>query len=201
MTFIDKSRFTMTALAIMGFVTVTPLGLSAQEEGNPVVVIETTMGDITVELFKDKAPISVENFLAYAKDNFYRGTIFHRVIRGFMIQGGGFAQDMSRKETRPPIENEATNGESNKRGTIAMARTNVINSATSQFFINTVDNGNRGLDHRSNKPEEYGYAVFGKVIDGMDVVDKIERVNTGNSGPYQNVPTEPVVIKNVRIKG
>jgi cyclophilin family peptidyl-prolyl cis-trans isomerase len=189
-----------TALVLAFFAAVAPTGLFAQESGNPVVVIETTEGNITVELLKDKAPITVENFLAYVEADFYRGTIFHRVIKGFMIQGGGFKQDMSRKETRPPIKNEAKNGVSNKRGTLAMARTGVVDSATSQFFINTVDNGNRGLDYRSDKPAEYGYAVFGKVTGGMGIVDRIEDVQTGIKMGHQNVPLQPVVIKAVRIK-
>jgi cyclophilin family peptidyl-prolyl cis-trans isomerase len=167
--------------------------------GNPVVVIETSMGDITVELDKAKAPVSVENFLSYVKDGYYPGTTFHRVIKGFMIQGGGLAADMARKPgTKAPIQNEANNGLKNTRGTIAMARTSEVRSATSQFFINTADNA--ALDHKGMSPPEYGYAVFGKVIAGMDVVDKIEGVATGSKGGHQNVPVEPVTIKTVRVK-
>jgi peptidyl-prolyl cis-trans isomerase B (cyclophilin B) len=167
---------------------------------NPVVVIETSMGDITVELDKAKAPVSVENFLGYVKDGYYTGTIFHRVIKGFMIQGGGLTADMQRKAgTKPPIQNEAANGLKNARGTVSMARTSEIRSATSQFFINTVDNA--GLDHKGLTPDGYGYAVFGKVIAGMDVVDKIEGVATGSAAGHQNVPKEPVTIKAVRVKG
>ncbi len=167
---------------------------SDAKAANPVVVIETSLGDITVELFKDKAPKSVENFLGYVKDAFYSGTTFHRVIRGFMIQGGGLTADMQRKPTKAPIQNEATNGLKNARGTIAMARTGEVNSATSQFFINTVDNA--ALDHKSSDPAGFGYAVFGKVTGGMDVVDKIEKVKT-NPG---DVPAQTVLIKAVRLK-
>ena len=169
---------------------------AAEPAANPVVVIETSMGDITVELYPDKAPKSVENFLEYVKSGYFKGTIFHRVIKGFMIQGGGFTLDMQRKQTRAPIPLEAQNGLSNKRGTIAMARTADPNSATSQFFINTVDNS-RGLDYPTNG----GYAVFGKVTAGMDVVDKIESVPTGAKPPFaKDVPLKPVVIKDVRLK-
>ncbi len=129
---------------------------------------------------------------------FYKGTIFHRVIKGFMIQGGGFAEDMKRKPTLPPIANEAGNGLKNKRGTLAMARTGEVNSATAQFFINTVDNG--PLDHRGAAPAEFGYAVFGKVTAGMDVVEQIEGVPTGSKGSYNNVPLQPIIIKDVKIK-
>lgn len=174
------------------------LDAGAQQEGNPVVVIETSMGDITAELYRDEAPQSVENFLAYARAGFYDNTIFHRVIKGFMVQGGGLTADMSRKPTKPPIKNEATNKLSNERGTLAMARTGDPHSATAQFFINTVNNV--GLNHKSEKPPEYGYAVFGKVIDGMDVVDKIESVKTTERGGHRDVPVDPVVIKAVRVK-
>jgi cyclophilin family peptidyl-prolyl cis-trans isomerase len=175
----------------------TAVGVAAQSS-NPVVVIETTMGSISVELFRDKAPKSVENFLAYVKDGYYRGTVFHRVIKGFMIQGGGLTASLARKQTKPPIPNEAANGLKNERGTLAMARTNDINSATSQFFINTVNNAS--LNHRGESPDQFGYAVFGKVIDGMDVVDKIEAVATTTKGSYQNVPVTPVAIKAVVLK-
>lgn len=165
---------------------------ATQPKEKPVVVIETSVGDVTVELYQDKAPISVENFLGYVKDGFYSGTIFHRVIKGFMIQGGGVTIDGQGKKTKPPIRNEATNGLKNTRGTIAMARTGEVNSATSQFFINTVDNG--FLDHAGM--EKFGYCVFGKVTAGMDVVDKIEKSPTkpGDS------PVDPVVIKSVKLK-
>ena len=159
--------------------------------------IETSMGTIVLELDDAKAPITVKNFADYAKAGHYDGTIFHRVIDGFMVQGGGFTRDMNQKPTNAPIKNEATNGLSNKRGTIAMARTSIVDSATSQFFINQADNV--FLDHRSPDPRGYGYAVFGKVTEGMDVVDKIAKVPTGCVGPYQNVPVEPVVIKKVTV--
>jgi cyclophilin family peptidyl-prolyl cis-trans isomerase len=176
----------------------TPDTAGGQAPGNPVVIIETSVGDITAELYKDKAPRSVENFLAYVNDGFYSGTVFHRVIKGFMIQGGGLTADLSRKQTRAAIANEATNGLKNARGTLAMARTGEVNSATSQFFINTVDN--RPLDHRGQTPDAFGYAVFGKVIAGMDVVDKIEATKTTTQGPYRDVPAQPIVINSVRVK-
>lgn len=166
---------------------------------NPKVLIKTSLGDITVELNAEKAPKSVENFLQYARDGFYNGTIFHRVIDNFMVQGGGFTPDLRQKPTRPSIQNEAKNGLSNKRGTIAMARTPDPNSATAQFFINLVDN--RNLDFVSDeRPETWGYAVFGKVVEGMDVVDKIKAVPTGPKGPFRSdVPTADVVIEKVEI--
>ena len=170
----------------------------AAESANPMVVMETSMGSITLELFKDRAPKSVDNFLSYIKDGYYRGTIFHRVIKGFMIQGGGLTASMARKPTKGPIPNEAGNGLKNERGTIAMARTGEINSATSQFFINTVNNS--PLNHRGETPDQFGYAVFGRVVEGMEVVDKIEAVPTGTKGSYQNVPAKPVVIKSVTLK-
>lgn len=165
---------------------------------NPVVVIETSLGSITAELDRRSAPVSVANFLAYAESGFYDGTIFHRVIRGFMIQGGGMTADLQRKETRAPIRNEATNGLSNDRGTLAMARTNVVDSATAQFFINTVDNP--GLNNRGTDPGSYGYAVFGRVTDGMDVVDRIEGVSTGRRGPFNDVPNTTVEIRSVTVQ-
>ena len=159
--------------------------------------METSMGTITLELDDAKAPETVANFVQYAKDGHYDGTIFHRVIDGFMIQGGGFTKDMNQKETREPIRNEAMNGLKNLRGTIAMARTMVVDSATSQFFINLVDNV--FLNFQNPTPQGFGYAVFGKVVDGMDVVDQIAKVKTGFSGPHQNVPEEAIVIKKVGI--
>ena len=168
--------------------------------GNPTVVMATTRGDITLELFQDRSPISVGNFLQYAYAGFYEDTIFHRVIEGFMIQGGGMGTDLINKITREPIRNEAANGLSNARGTIAMARTNAVDSATAQFFINHSDNAGRGLDHRGTEPAEYGYAVFGRVTDGMDVVDAIAGVETAAQGPHQNVPVTPVVINAVTVQ-
>lgn len=170
----------------------------AAQSSNLQVVIQTTMGDITVELYKDKAPKSVENFLAYVKDGFYAGTIFHRVIPNFMIQGGGMSVSMARKPTKPPIPNEAGNGLKNNRGTIAMARTSDVDSATAQFFINVKDNAS--LNHTGASPEQFGYAVFGKVVSGMDVVDQIVSVPTETKGSYANAPVKPVVIKAVTLK-
>jgi peptidyl-prolyl cis-trans isomerase B (cyclophilin B) len=159
--------------------------------------IETSMGTITLALNEEKSPATVANFVQYAKDGHYNGTIFHRVINGFMIQGGGFTKEMNQKPTREPIRNEAMNGLKNKRGTIAMARTMVIDSATSQFFINLVDND--FLDFTSPTPQGFGYAVFGEVIDGMAVVDAIAKVKTGFAGPHQNVPETPVIIRKVTV--
>lgn len=168
------------------------------EEELPKVILHTSKGPIEVELFKDQAPISVENFLQYARDGHYDGTIFHRVISGFMVQGGGFDVDFNQKPTRDPITNEADNGLSNKRGTLAMARTSAPNSATSQFFINVVDN--TALDHRGQQSgRTWGYAVFGRVIEGMDVVDEIRFVETAARAPHQDVPVEPIVIERVEV--
>ncbi len=165
-------------------------------EAAPKVLIKTSLGDITLELYPDKAPKSVENFLTYVKSGFYNGTIFHRVISNFMIQGGGFTADLRMKKTRAPIINESKNGLSNLRGTLAMARTMDPNSAAAQFFINTVDNAR--LDYAGDANP--GYAVFGKVIAGMDVVDKIRAVPTGPKGPFaSDVPQTPVVIEKVSI--
>jgi peptidyl-prolyl cis-trans isomerase B (cyclophilin B) len=173
-------------------------GALAEGADEPVVVIETSLGDIKVELNRSRAPVSVENFLAYVKDGFYDGTIFHRVISNFMIQGGGFTPDMQKKPVRDAIKNEAANGLKNRRGTIVMARTNEIHSATSQFFINVKDNG--FLDYKGPSVREYGYAVFGEVTEGMDVVDKIKNVKTTSEGPYKDVPAEPVIIKRIRVQ-
>ena len=160
--------------------------------------IETSEGTIVLSLDEAKAPVTVGNFAEYAKAGHYDGTIFHRVIAGFMIQGGGFTAGMEQKNTRPPIKNEAANGLKNKRGTIAMARTMVVDSATSQFFINLVDND--FLDYRGPDPRTFGYAVFGKVTSGMEVVDKIGKVKTGSVGPFQDVPRTAVVIKSVKVE-
>lgn len=160
-------------------------------------IIETNLGTITIALNEEKAPATVANFVQYARDGHYNGTIFHRVINGFMIQGGGFTNEMNQKTTREPIRNEAMNGLKNKRGTIAMARTMVVDSATSQFFINLVDND--FLDFTAPTPQGFGYAVFGEVVDGMAVVDSIARVKTGFFGPHQNVPETPVVIKKITV--
>ena len=167
------------------------------EEKNPQVFMETSMGNIKIELFREKAPITVRNFLSYVKDGFYDGLIFHRVIKNFMIQGGGMDESMREKKTKFAIKNEATNGLSNKRGTLAMARTSVVDSATSQFFINVVDNP--FLDNRGKSPDMFGYAVFGQVIEGMEVVDAIKEVKTGSKGGHSDVPVEPVFIKSMTI--
>jgi cyclophilin family peptidyl-prolyl cis-trans isomerase len=160
------------------------------------VIMETSQGNIRIELWPDKAPITVKNFLQYVDEGFYSGTIFHRVIEAFMIQGGGFTPDMKQKPTHPPIKNEAAVDLKNEQGTIAMARTGVVDSATSQFFINVQDNAN--LNHRDETPRGFGYAVFGKVVEGMDVVDKIKKVPTSTTGMHQNVPSTPVVIQHVK---
>lgn len=162
---------------------------------NPQVAIRTSMGEIVVELYPDKAPKTVENFLQYVRDDHYSGTIFHRVIGNFMIQGGGFTADLKQKPTRAPIPLESRNGLKNERGAVAMARTSVPDSATAQFFINVVDNPR--LDYPN--PDGNGYAVFGRVIEGMDVVDAIRAVETTTSGGHQNVPVKPVLIKSARI--
>ena len=162
-------------------------------------IIDTSLGTITVSLNDEKAPETVANFVRYAQDGHYDGTIFHRVIDGFMIQGGGFTRKMEQKPTREPIRNEAMNGLRNRRGTIAMARTMVVDSATSQFFINLVDND--FLDFQNPTPQGFGYAVFGEVTDGLSVVDQIGKVKTGDAGSFQNVPETPVVIKKVTIGG
>ncbi len=167
------------------------------EEKNPQVLMETSMGNITIELFKEKAPISVRNFLSYVKEGFYDGLIFHRVIANFMVQGGGMDENMQPKKTKFAIKNEAGNGLSNKRGTLAMARTAVVDSATAQFFINVVDNA--FLDHRGKTPDLFGYAVFGQVTEGMDVVDAIRQVKTGSKAGQSDVPVEPVFIKSAKV--
>jgi cyclophilin family peptidyl-prolyl cis-trans isomerase len=166
--------------------------------GNPTAIISTSLGDITIELFKDRAPVSVANFLQYVKDDHYSGTLFHRVVSGLVIQGGGYDETMTEKPTRAPILNEATNGLRNLTGTVAMARTRALRSATSQFYVNLADN--REFDHRGFTPSDFGYAVFGRVIAGMDVVAKIGAVATRAAGGMESVPVEPVVIKGVTVK-
>lgn len=175
-----------------------PLDAKAPKEPQTVqILIETSLGDITAELLQDKAPLTVSNILSYVDKKFYDDTIFHRVIDGFMIQGGGFTKEMVQKATDAPVKNEADNGLSNTRGTLAMARTSIVDSATSQFFINLADK-NTFLNHTAKTDRGWGYCVFGKVIKGMDVVDKIAKVSTGNVGPFHNVPTTAVVIKRIR---
>ncbi len=163
---------------------------------NPKVIMKTSMGDITIELYPDKAPITVKNFFSYVDEKFFDGTIFHRVMKGFMIQGGGLTPDFTEKPAKPTIKNEAANKLKNKRGTIAMARMPDKDSATSQFFINHVDNP--GLDHRDNTNEGYGYAVFGKVINGMDIVDAIANVTIMTKSGRANVPKETITIISIR---
>lgn len=164
---------------------------------NPTILLETTSGDVLVELFADNAPNTVENFLKYVNEGFYANTIFHRVIKGFMVQGGGMTMRMEEKTTHTPIENEAANGLKNTRGTIAMARTRDPHSATAQFFINTVDNS--FLDHTAPTTDGYGYCVFGQVIEGMDTVDKMEKVKTKNAGVHSDVPVDMILITSASV--
>lgn len=165
---------------------------------NPMVIMQTSLGDITIELFADKAPKTAANFLQYVNEKFFDDTVFHRVIPGFVIQGGGFLADMKQKQTREPIANEADNGLKNARGTLSMARTSAPNSASSQFFVNLKDNAS--LDHKAKSPQGWGYAVFGKVVEGMDVVDNIAGVKTGDKAGHRDVPVVPVVVKKAFVK-
>lgn len=187
--------FKRTLTAVTAAVMLTAFSASAlAAKGDTHVMLSTSAGNIELELNNQKAPISVNNFVAYVNNGFYNNTIFHRVIPGFMIQGGGFTTDMQQKPTQPPIKNEADNGLLNSRGTISMARTADKDSATSQFFLNVADNA--FLDHGQR---DFGYAVFGKVVKGMDVLDKIAQVQTQNVGPYQNVPVKPIVILSAKV--
>jgi cyclophilin family peptidyl-prolyl cis-trans isomerase len=176
------------------------IGATGAAKENPMVVISTSLGDVKVELYAEKAPISVKNFLEYVKAGYYDGTVFHRVIPGFMVQGGGLTADLKdkREGQRPAIKNESSNGLKNETGSIAMARTSAPDSATSQFFINVKDND---FLNKERAQDGVGYAVFGRVVDGMDVVRKIEKVSTATKGPYQNVPVESVVIRSVKTVG
>lgn len=188
-----RIHFSVLAATVFGLT-------AAMAQAGTQVRLDTTLGPITVELADDKAPKTVENFLGYVRAGFYNSTIFHRVIDGFMIQGGGFTTDFQQKPTRTPVPNEADNGLKNVRGSIAMARTADPQSATAQFFINVKDNST--LDYRSSTPQGWGYAVFGKVVGGMDTVDKIRKTPTGNGGPggsFSDVPTTPVIINSVEI--
>jgi cyclophilin family peptidyl-prolyl cis-trans isomerase len=169
----------------------------AAAAASPRVVLDTTAGEIVIELDAAKAPLSVENFLTYVRAGHYDNTVFHRVIPNFMVQGGGFTADMTQKEVRSPIQNEARNGLTNQRGTLAMARTNNPHSATAQFFINLKDNA--FLDQSQAPPGGFGYAVFGRVVSGMEIVDKIATVRTGNRGSHQNVPVEPVIVRSAKV--
>ena len=187
-------------LALLGFLLQTPAPAAAPQPapGNPVVIIETSAGAITAELFKDRAPVSVENFLQYVREGHYTGTIWHRVVPGYVIQGGGYTPELVEKSTHPPIQNEATNGLSNLRGTLAMARTRQARSATSQFYINL--SNNPSLDHHGFSPDDFGYAVFGRVLAGMDVVDRIAAVRTASRDGMDTVPVTPVLITAVTEK-
>jgi peptidyl-prolyl cis-trans isomerase A (cyclophilin A) len=193
-----QSVLRLLALWLALFLTLPGCSQAGNEptKGGPVVLMSTSLGDIKIELYEKEAPESVKNFLAYVNDKFYDGTIFHRVIGGFMIQGGGFTENMDQKPTKPPIKNEGGNGLKNDTYTLAMARTSVPDSATSQFFINVKNND---FLNRANAQDGVGYAVFGKVIDGTDVVKKIEQVQTGRKGMYSDVPVQPVVIKSVTV--
>jgi cyclophilin family peptidyl-prolyl cis-trans isomerase len=188
-------KMLFSIISIMGVLMVFATTIQANKT-NPKILMKTSMGDITVELYPDKAPISVKNFFSYVDEKFYDGTIFHRVMKGFMIQGGGLTPEFRSKPAKSAIKNEATNGLRNKRGTIAMARMPDPDSATCQFFINHVDNP--GLDHSDNSPEGYGYAVFGKVVKGMDVVDAIAGVKIMTKSDRANVPRETITIISVR---
>jgi cyclophilin family peptidyl-prolyl cis-trans isomerase len=194
------SRMMPRSIAVGLGVTLIGLGAcgSAKKEANPMVILATSLGEIKVELYADKAPTTVQNFLDYVKAGYYDGTIFHRVIPGFMIQGGGLTADMRDKTAgqKPPIKNEAGNGLENKTGTLAMARTSNPDSATSQFFINVKDNA--FLD-RANSADKVGYAVFGRVVEGMDVVRKIEKVSTTTKGMHENVPVDTVTIVSAKV--
>ena len=195
-------RSAVSALALGAVVSalgsLAPAAEGERAIANPVVVIKTSEGSITVELWADKAPETVKSFLRYADEKFYEGTVFHRVISNFMIQGGGMTRDLRRKATHDPIKNEAKSDLKNVRGTIAMARTSDVDSATSQFFINVKDNP--GLNHQDETEDGFGYCVFGKVTEGMDVVDKIRAAKTGSMSGYKDVPLTPIVIESVTRK-
>ena len=196
MSFHNKSMFKpRKAMMKKLFMTTGLILASSHLFANTMIDMKTSMGNIEIELFDDKAPVSAKNFESYVKSNFYTGTIFHRVIPGFMVQGGGLDASMVEKTTKAPIVNEASNGLKNTRGTLAMARTQDPNSASSQFFINVADN-----NFLNKSPMDAGYAVFGKVIKGMDIVDKIVKVPTANFGMHQNVPKQPIKIISVQIK-
>jgi cyclophilin family peptidyl-prolyl cis-trans isomerase len=195
MKIVGMTLFTMAL--VLGIVSIAPAATADKKKGDPMVLLSTSMGDIKVELYADKAPVTVKNFLDYVKAGYYDGTIFHRVIPNFMIQGGGMNNDLSDKSGKgAPIKNESSNGLKNDAGTLAMARTSAPDSASAQFFINVKDNG---FLNKEKASDGVGYAVFGKVVDGMDVVRKIEHVATGNKGMYENVPVEPVMIKSAKV--
>ncbi len=187
-------------VALLGFLLQTPAPAPAPQPapGNPLVVIETSEGPIVAELFKDRAPVSVENFLQYVREGHYPGTIWHRVVPGYVIQGGGYTAELVERATHPPIQNEATNGLSNRRATLAMARTRQARSATAQFYINLANNPS--LDHRGFAPDDFGYAVFGRVLEGMAVVDRIAAVRTTSRDGMETVPVTPVLITRITEK-
>ncbi len=188
----------ITATLSLAAVATTGCTQSKNPSKNPRVVFETSVGDFTLELYPDKAPETVKNFLTYVEEGFYQGTIFHRIIDDFVVQGGGFDAKMKQKETHPPIKNEADNGLRNDTGTVAMARTSDPDSASSQFFINL--KGNDFLNHRDKSTNGWGYCVFGKVVEGMDVVSKMGKVKTATIGPFSDVPEEPIEVKKVSLK-
>lgn len=195
-----RNQYHKTAVSIIIFTLLSIVCVQLSSAyANPKVLMETSKGNITIELYEKEAPITVKNFLMYVSDGFYNNLIFHRVIPNFMIQGGGFDAQMKQKPPKDPIKNEARRGLNNKRGTVAMARTNVIDSATAQFFINVVNND--FLDHKDNSSSGFGYAVFGEVIDGMEVVDSIGSASTHAYGMFRDVPVKPITIKNVKIIG
>jgi len=185
-------KFAFISMALALAATYTPSTHSHSHGNNPMLTMSTTLGDIEIELYPEKAPATARNFIDYVEAGYFDNLIFHRVIPGFMIQGGGFTSDMQKRPARPPIHNEADNGLKNLTGTLAMARTADPNSATDQFFINLVDNA--FLDHTAKTPQGWGYAVFGKVVSGMQVVREIAAQPTGSVGPYQDVPQQPIVI-------
>ena len=191
--YINKAATTLFAIILISFVT---MQLNSAD-ANPKVLMETSKGNMTIELYENEAPITVKNFLSYVSEGFYDGLIFHRVIPNFMIQGGGFDSEMNQKPPKAPIKNEARRGLNNKRGTLAMARTNVINSATGQFFINLTNND--FLNHKDNTSSGFGYAVFGEIIEGMDVVDRIGKARTHAFGMFRDVPIKEIFIKKMSI--
>lgn len=193
-----KRYFNKITAALFAFILISLVSMQLNSAyANPKVLMETTKGNITIELYEKEAPITVKNFLSYVSDGFYNNLIFHRVIPNFMIQCGGFNAKMTQRPTKGPIKNEARRGLNNKRGTLAMARTGIVDSATGQFFINLVNNVS--LNHRNETDAGFGYAVFGEVIDGMDVVDGIARTRTHAYGTYENVPMKTITIKNMSI--
>ena len=193
-----KRYFNKTAAVLFVFILISFVCIQLNSAyANPKVLMETSKGDITIELYEKEAPITVKNFLSYVSDGFYNNLIFHRVIPNFMIQGGGFDSKMNQKPVKDPIKNEARRGLNNKRGTLAMARTNVVNSATGQFFINLINND--FLNHKDNSSSGFGYAVFGEVVEGMDVVDGIGKTRTHAFGMFRDVPIDHIFIKNMSV--